>query len=119
MTKLGYEAEEDVPGALDRAEQDRLRRRQSQRAQRVCDRSLDLLFNVFQDLERRHEQKGDRTGVTAGYPRHRRLHRGLAARQPDHRGGAPGDGQNVARAQHGGRGGEGRDEAQSRFSRSR
>jgi replicative DNA helicase len=66
ITQFGYESEEDVPAAIDRAEQV---------VYEVGNRSghnqfasvPSLLLGVFQSLERRHEQKGDRTGVTAGY----------------------------------------------------
>jgi replicative DNA helicase len=66
ITQYGYESEEDVPAAIDRAEQV---------VYEVGNRSghnqfasvPSLLLGVFQSLERRHEQKGDRTGVTAGF----------------------------------------------------
>jgi replicative DNA helicase len=66
ITQFGYESEEDVPAAIDRAEQV---------VYEVGNRSghnqfasvPSLLLGVFQSLERRHEQKGDRTGVTAGF----------------------------------------------------
>ena len=66
ITRLGFESEEDVPGAIDKAEQT---------VYEVGNRSgtsqfaavPDLLLGVFQSLEKRHEQRGDRTGVTSGY----------------------------------------------------
>ncbi|GAC1407162.1 MAG: replicative DNA helicase [Candidatus Velthaea sp.] len=67
ISKLGYEAEEDVPAALDQSEQivyDVTNRGSKRNFAAVS----DLLLGVFQDLERRHEQKGDLTGVTSGYP---------------------------------------------------
>jgi replicative DNA helicase len=66
ITKLGYEAEDDVPAALDSSEQivyDVTNRGTSKKFAPVG----DLLLGVFQDLERRFEHKGDRTGVTSGY----------------------------------------------------
>jgi replicative DNA helicase len=66
IAALGYESEHDVPGAIDKAEQT---------VYEVGNRSEhnqfasvpSLLLGVFQSLEKRHEQKGDRTGVTSGY----------------------------------------------------
>ena len=66
ITQLGFESEEDVPGAIDRAEQV---------VYEVGNRSghnqfasvPSLLLGVFQSIEQRHLQKGDRTGVTAGF----------------------------------------------------
>ena len=66
ITKLGYEAEEDVPAALDSSEQivyDVTNRGTKKSFAPVG----DLLLDVFHDLERRFERKGDRTGVTSGY----------------------------------------------------
>ena len=66
MTQLGYESEDDVPAAIDRAEQvvyDVGNRSEHNAFATVP----SLLLGVFQSLERRHEQKGDRTGVTSGY----------------------------------------------------
>jgi replicative DNA helicase len=66
ITKLGYEAEDDVPAALDSSEQivyDVTNRGTKKSFAPVG----DLLLGVFQDLERRFEHKGDRTGVTSGY----------------------------------------------------
>ncbi len=66
VTKLGFDSEDDVPGALDRAEQ--VVFEVGNRSEHNAFATVpSLLFNVFQELERRHEQKGDRTGVTAGY----------------------------------------------------
>ena len=66
ITQFGYESEEDVPAAIDRAEQV---------VYEVGNRSghnqfasvPSLLLGVFQAIEQRHLQKGDRTGVTAGF----------------------------------------------------
>ena len=66
VTQLGYESEDDVPAAIDRAEQvvyDVGNRSEHNAFATVP----SLLLGVFQSLERRHEQKGDRTGVTSGY----------------------------------------------------
>ncbi|BDE07462.1 replicative DNA helicase [Vulcanimicrobium alpinum] len=66
ITQLGYESEDDVPGALDRAEQ--VVYDVGNRGQRNAFATVpSLLLGVFQSLERRHEQKGDRTGVTSGF----------------------------------------------------
>ncbi len=66
VTKLGFDSEDDVPGALDRAEQ--VVYEVGNRSEHNAFATVpSLLFNVFQELERRHEQKGDRTGVTAGF----------------------------------------------------
>jgi replicative DNA helicase len=66
ITQLGYESEEDVPGAIDRAEQvvyDVGNRSEHN----VFATVPSMLLPVFQALERRHEQKGDRTGITSGF----------------------------------------------------
>ncbi|MDP9105028.1 MAG: replicative DNA helicase, partial [Candidatus Eremiobacteraeota bacterium] len=66
VTALGYESEDDVPAAIDRAEQvvyDVGNRSEHNAFATVP----SLLLGVFQSLERRHEMKGDRTGVTSGY----------------------------------------------------
>ena len=66
ITQLGFESEDDVPGALDRAEQ--VVYEVGNRSERNAFASVpSLLLGVFQSLEKRHEQKGDRTGVTSGY----------------------------------------------------
>jgi len=66
ITKLGYEAEDDVPAALDSSEQ--IVYEVTNRGTKKSFAPVgDLLLGVFQDLERRFEQKGDRTGVTSGY----------------------------------------------------
>ena len=46
-------------------------------------------------------QRGDRTGITSGFRRHRRLYGRISEGQPGHPGRAPGDGQDVARTEHG------------------
>jgi replicative DNA helicase len=66
ITQLGFESEEDVPAALDRAEQ--IVYEVGNRSGRNAFATVpSLLLGVFQSLEKRHEQKGDRTGVTSGY----------------------------------------------------
>jgi replicative DNA helicase len=66
VTQLGYESEDDVPSAIDRAEQVvyEVGNRSDHNAFSAVP---SLLLGVFQALEKRHEQKGDRTGVTSGY----------------------------------------------------
>ncbi|MDB5072305.1 MAG: replicative helicase [Candidatus Eremiobacteraeota bacterium] len=66
VTQLGYESEEDVPAAIDRAEQVvyEVGNRSDHNAFSTVP---SMLLPVFQMLEKRHEQKGDRTGVTSGY----------------------------------------------------
>jgi replicative DNA helicase len=66
VTQLGYDSEEDVPAAIDRAEQVvyEVGNRSDHNAFSTVP---SLLLGVFQSLEKRHEQKGDRTGVTSGY----------------------------------------------------
>ncbi len=66
VTKLGYESDDDVPTAIDRAEQVvyEVGNRSDHNAFSAVP---SLLLGVFQAIEKRHEQKGDRTGVTSGY----------------------------------------------------
>jgi replicative DNA helicase len=66
IAALGYDSEHDVPGAIDKAEQtvyDVGNRSEHNQFAAVP----SLLLGVFQSLEKRHEQKGDRTGVTSGF----------------------------------------------------
>ncbi len=66
ITGLGYESEDDVEAAIDRAEQ--VVYEVGNRSDRQSFAAVpSLLLGVFQALEKRHEQKGDRTGVTSGY----------------------------------------------------
>ncbi|HZW54235.1 MAG TPA: replicative DNA helicase [Candidatus Elarobacter sp.] len=66
VTQLGYESEDDVPAAIDRAEQ--VVYEVGNRSEHNAFAAVpSLLLGVFQSLERRHEQKGDRTGVTSGF----------------------------------------------------
>jgi replicative DNA helicase len=66
VTQLGYDSEEDVPAAIDKAEQVvyDVGNRSDHNAFALVP---SLLLGVFQSLEKRHEQKGDRTGVTSGF----------------------------------------------------
>jgi replicative DNA helicase len=66
ITQFGYESEEDVPAAIDRAEQVvyEVGNRSGHNAFATVP---SLLLGVFQAIEQRHLQKGDRTGVTAGF----------------------------------------------------
>ncbi|MEA2664358.1 MAG: replicative helicase, partial [Candidatus Eremiobacteraeota bacterium] len=66
ITGLGFESEDDVEAAIDRAEQ--VVYEVGNKSDRGSFASVpSLLLQTFQALERRHEQKGDRTGVTSGY----------------------------------------------------
>jgi len=66
ITQLGYESEDDVPAAIDRAEQ--VVYEVGNRSEHNAFATVpSMLLPVFQALERRHEQKGDRTGVTSGF----------------------------------------------------
>ncbi len=66
ITGLGFESEDDVEAAIDRAEQ--VVYEVGNKSDRGSFASVpSLLLSTFQALERRHEQKGDRTGVTSGY----------------------------------------------------
>ena len=66
ITQLGYESEDDVPAAIDRAEQ--VVYEVGNRSEHNAFATVpSLLLGVFQSLEKRHEQRGDRTGVTSGY----------------------------------------------------
>ena len=66
ITGLGYDSENDVEAAIDRAEQ--VVYEVGNKSDRASFASVpSLLLATFQSLEKRHEQKGDRTGVTSGY----------------------------------------------------
>jgi replicative DNA helicase len=66
ITQLGYESEDDVPAALDESEQIvyEVGNRDSRGAFSVVS---SLLLDTFHELEKRHAQRGDRTGVTSGF----------------------------------------------------
>jgi replicative DNA helicase len=66
ITAFGYESEDDPASAIDRAEQ--VVYEVANRTDRQSFAAVpNLLLGVFQSLEKRHEQRGDRTGVTSGY----------------------------------------------------
>jgi replicative DNA helicase len=66
VTSLGYDGEEDPANALDRSEQ--IVYDVTNRGMRAPFRPVkEMLLGVFQDLERRHEHAGDRTGLTSGF----------------------------------------------------
>jgi replicative DNA helicase len=66
ITQIGYEAEDDVNGGLDRAEQ--LVYDVGQRNLRgQFSKVSGLLLEAFQRIQRRFEEGGDRTGVTSGF----------------------------------------------------
>ena len=66
ITQLGYESEDDVPSALDESEQIvyEVGNRDSRGSFSVVS---SLLLDTFHELEKRHSQRGDRTGVTSGF----------------------------------------------------
>jgi replicative DNA helicase len=66
ITQLGYESEDDVPAALDESEQIvyEVGNRDSRGSFSVVS---SLLLDTFHELEKRHSQRGDRTGVTSGF----------------------------------------------------
>src|SRR5277367_5299415 len=66
ITQLGYESEDDVPAALDESEQIvyEVGNRDSRGSFAVVS---SLLLDTFHELEKRHSQRGDRTGVTSGF----------------------------------------------------
>jgi replicative DNA helicase len=66
ITGLGYDSENDVDAAIDRAEQVVYEVGNRTEASGFAGVS-SLLLGVFHQLEQRHDQKGDRTGVTSGY----------------------------------------------------
>jgi replicative DNA helicase len=66
ITQLGYESEDDVPSALDESEQIvyEVGNRDARGSFSVVS---SLLLDTFHELEKRHSQRGDRTGVTSGF----------------------------------------------------
>jgi replicative DNA helicase len=66
ITKLGYEAEEDVPEALDKSEQI-VYEATNRTSKRTFMPVSDLLLPVFQDIEKRFGREGSLTGVTSGF----------------------------------------------------
>ena len=66
ITQLGYESEDDVPAALDESEQ--IVYEVGNRDSRGSFSAVSsLLLDTFHELEKRHSQRGDRTGVTSGF----------------------------------------------------
>jgi replicative DNA helicase len=66
ITQLGYESEEDVPAALDESEQ--IVYEVGNRDGRGSFAPVSsLLLDTFHELEKRHSQGGDRTGITSGF----------------------------------------------------
>ncbi len=67
ISRMGYEYEEDVPGALDESEQ--LVFEVGNRSNRGAFTPVSsLLLDTFYKIEMRFAQKGNRTGVTSGFP---------------------------------------------------
>jgi len=66
ITQLGYESEDDVPAALDESEQIvyEVGNRDSRGAFSAVS---SLLLDTFHELEKRHAQRGEKTGVTSGF----------------------------------------------------
>ncbi len=63
--RLGYDAEEDVEGALDRSQQ--LVYEISEHQGHDFVRVRDRLKDVFDDIDRRFHMHGERTGLTSGF----------------------------------------------------
>jgi replicative DNA helicase len=66
ITRIGYEDEEDVDGALDRSEQivyEIGRRQQRGEFHRIT----KLLKDAFEQIDRQYHNRGDRTGLTSGF----------------------------------------------------
>ena len=76
-----------------------------------------LMKDAFEHIDRLFHMRGDRTGVTSGFRDIDDDDDGLPARQLRDRRGAPGHGQDVVRAQHGGCGGARGEASRSRSSR--
>jgi replicative DNA helicase len=66
ITQLGYESEDDVPAALDESEQI-VYEVGNRDARGSFSAVSSLLLDTFHELEKRHSQRGDRTGVTSGF----------------------------------------------------
>lgn len=66
ITQIGYEAEEDVEGAVDRAEQIVYDVGQGT-ASRTFIPVANLLVETFQRIDHRYHQGGDQTGLTSGF----------------------------------------------------
>jgi replicative DNA helicase len=66
ITQLGYESEDDVPAALDESEQI-VYEVGNRDARGAFSLVSSLLLDTFHELEKRHSQRGERTGVTSGF----------------------------------------------------
>jgi replicative DNA helicase len=66
ITQLGYEGEEDVPGALDRSEQLVYKIGERRGVTEFMPVSR-LMKGVFDRIDQRYQMRGDRTGLTAGF----------------------------------------------------
>jgi replicative DNA helicase len=66
ITQLGYESEDDVPAALDESEQI-VYEVGNRDARGSFSAVSSLLLDTFHELEKRHSQRGDRTGITSGF----------------------------------------------------
>jgi replicative DNA helicase len=66
ITKIGFEAEEDVDGALDRSEQIVFEVGRRQRTGQFMPIN-PLLKQAFEQIDRLYHSHGDRTGVTSGF----------------------------------------------------
>lgn len=66
ITQVGYEAEEDVDGALDTCEQLVFKINERQTGTGFAP-VKDMLKNAFESLSERFHNKGSRTGITSGF----------------------------------------------------
>lgn len=67
ITQLGYESEDDVPAALDAAEQT-IYEIGNTESRGAFSEIKSLLVSTFHELENRHQHRGDRTGISSGFP---------------------------------------------------
>ncbi|HEU5480999.1 MAG TPA: DnaB-like helicase N-terminal domain-containing protein, partial [Candidatus Tumulicola sp.] len=67
VTALGYEGEEDVAGALDRAQQ-LVYAIGEERSEKEFKPVKSLLKDAFDSIDRLYHLRGDRTGLTSGFP---------------------------------------------------
>ena len=66
VTQLGYEGEEDVAGALDRAQQI-VYAIGEERGSKEFKPVKSLLKDAFDSIDRLYQLRGDRTGLTSGF----------------------------------------------------
>lgn len=66
VTRLGYEGEEDVAGALDRAQQ-LVYSIGEERTEKEFKPVKSLLKDAFDSIDRLYHARGDRTGLTSGF----------------------------------------------------